>query len=156
MARQTLNGVFVHLVWATWDRAPLLIGETCEVAYRAIDAKCEALDAGIVALGGVADHVHLLIQLLAALSVAALVKDVKGSSGHLLAKQAMMANGAFFKWQGSYGAFSVSPHELDLCANYIRGQAEHHAAQQLIARWELPANPERARGGGGGGGEASE
>ena len=144
MARQTLNGVFVHLVWATWDRAPLLIGGVREVAYRAIGAKCEALGAEIVALGGVADHVHLLIQLPATQSVATLIKEIKGSSGHLLAKQAMTSGETFFKWQGAYGAFSVSPHELDLCANYIKHQEEHHAAQQTIARWELPAQPERA------------
>ncbi len=138
--RRPMNGVFVHLVWATWDRAPLLIGDTRKAAYRAIGAACAALNAPVIALGGVADHVHLLVQLPTTLNVALLVKEVKGSSGHMLAKQAMTSD-QFFKWQGSYGAFSVSPHELDVVANYIRRQEEHHATNDVVARWELLEQP---------------
>ncbi len=135
--RGAKDEVFIHLVWATWDRAPLLTEQARRVAYRAIAAKCEALGAVVMALGGVSDHVHLLIRLPTALSVATVVKEVKGSSGHLLAKQAM-ATGQFFKWQGAYGAFSVSPHELDKITTYINHQEEHHAQRNIIAHWELP------------------
>ena len=139
--RRAMDSVFVHLVWAPWDRAPLLIGDTRKTAYRAIGGACAALNAQVIALGGVTDHVHLLVQLPTTLSVATLVKEVKGSSGHMLARRAM-ASDLFFKWQGSYGAFSVSPHELDVVANYIRRQEEHHALNDTVARWELPEPPE--------------
>ncbi|MGH2503191.1 MAG: IS200/IS605 family transposase [Ktedonobacterales bacterium] len=135
--REMRNAVFLHYVWSTWDRAPLLIGETRSVAYRAIGAKCHALGADLVALGGIDDHVHLLIQLPPTLGFAALIKEIKGSSGHLLAKRAMLSSGDFFKWEGSYAVFSVSPHELKMATKYIKQQEKHHAEQSVIPRWEL-------------------
>lgn len=142
--RQIHNAVFLHYVWSTWDRAPLLVGETRTVAYRAIGAKCEALGADVVALGGVADHVHLLLRLPSTIGFAALIKEIKGSSGHLLAKRAMLAGSDFFKWQGSYAVFSVSLHELDMAVNYIKQQEKHHAEQEIMPEWELRMSLEDA------------
>ncbi len=101
------------------------------------------LGATIIALGGVADHVHLLVRLPLTISVAQAVKDIKGSSGHLLARIAMERD-TFFKWQGSYGAFSVSFRDLDMIVEYINHQEEHHAQRSLIPDWELPP-PEDSR-----------
>ncbi len=135
--RRAMDSVFVHVVWATWDRSPLLTEAIRTVAYRTIGAKCEQLGAQMLAIGGVADHVHLLVRLPTALSVAMLVKEVKGTSGHALAQLAM-ARGEFFKWQGAYGAFSVSSRDLDMVVAYIKNQEEHHRQRDAIAEWELP------------------
>ncbi|HLV98767.1 MAG TPA: hypothetical protein VKT82_08845 [Ktedonobacterales bacterium] len=35
--------LYVHLVWATWDRLPLLQGDVERQVYRAIGAKCHPL-----------------------------------------------------------------------------------------------------------------
>ena len=137
--RRALDDVFIHLVWATWDREPLLNGDMRRIAYRAIEAKCDELGVSVLALGGVADHVHLLVRLPLTISVSQLVKDIKGSSGHLLAGIAIERN-TFFKWQGSYGAISVSPRDLDMITGYINRQEEHHAQQSLLPDWELPPN----------------
>ena len=133
--RRPKIGVFVHLVWATWDRLPLLTPNRQAQAYRAIGAKCQELRADVLAIGGVEDHVHLLVRLPATVAIADLVKNIKGSSGHLLAKQAGPA-GASFKWQGAYGAFSVAPRDLDAVADYIAHQRQHHALGTLIPEWE--------------------
>lgn len=140
--RRAMDEVFIHLVWATWDREPLLEGEMRRLAYRAISAKCDELDVAVLALGGVADHVHLLVRLPLTLTVAQLVKDVKGSSGHLLAGLAIARN-TFFKWQGSYGALSVSPRDLDMIKGYIARQEEHHAQKSMLPEWELPPKEDK-------------
>lgn len=124
--------VFVHMVWGTWDRLPLLTRETAREVYRAIGAKCEELGAEVLALGGVEDHVHLLVRLPATLAVAELVKQVKGASSHT----ATHAMGAVFKWQGAYGAFSVGVKDVGRVCAYIAAQREHHAAGSLVAEWE--------------------
>jgi putative transposase len=49
--RRTQNAVFVHLVWATWDRLPLLVATIERDVHRSIEAKCKELGAEIVALG---------------------------------------------------------------------------------------------------------
>jgi putative transposase len=133
--RRTQVAVFVHFVWATWDRLPLLTGEVERGVYRTIGAKCQELDAEMVALGGIEDHIHLLVCFPATLTIAELVRSIKGASSHLVTHQ-ISVPGEFFKWQGAYGAFSVSPQQLEQVRNYIMHQREHHALGSLVQEWE--------------------
>jgi REP element-mobilizing transposase RayT len=125
------------LVWATWDRLPLLVGEVETCAHRGIGATCARLGSEVTALGGVADHIHLLLRLPLTLSVAELVGQVKGATSHLLTHE-VLTDGSFFKWQGSYGAVSVSPRHLPVVAAYVTHQRTHHAEGSLRAGLELP------------------
>jgi REP element-mobilizing transposase RayT len=120
----------VHFVWATWDRLPLLKGATRDAVDNAIQAKCAALKCPVEALGGVEDHVHLAVQLAATVSVAALAKEVKGASSHLVTHE--IAPDAFFRWQGSYGAFSFAPGDLPRIVRYIENQGKRHNGGKLI------------------------
>jgi len=132
------SAVFIHLVWATWDRLPLLTGEVEHTAYRAIGAKCEDLGAEIIALGGIEDHVHLLIKAPVTVPIATLAKEVKGASSHLVTHTFI---GRVFKWQGAYGAVSVSPHDVPKISSYINGQRQHHATGYILAEFEpLPTD----------------
>jgi REP element-mobilizing transposase RayT len=76
--------VFVHLVWATWNRELLLAGEVERHVYRCLEATCRELEVDVLAMGGIEDHVHLVVRLPAILSVATLVKRLKGASSHLI------------------------------------------------------------------------
>ncbi|HEY8325979.1 MAG: IS200/IS605 family transposase [Ktedonobacterales bacterium] len=132
--RRTRVALFDHLVWGTWDRLPLLVGATKQRVYRSIHATCVELGAEVVALGGVEDHVHLLVRAPATLAPAELVKRVKGASAHLATH--VVAPDHFFKWQGGYAAFSVGRGELDRLCGYIAHQEEHHRLGSLIPEWE--------------------
>ena len=127
--------IYIHPVWATWDRMPLLSGPFEQRIHRAIAAKCAELSAEVIALGGVDDHVHLLVALPATPSLAELIRQVKGSSSHLATHDAHPV-GASFKWQGAYGAVSVSPDALPAVSAYIACQREYHAANTLHPEWE--------------------
>src|SRR3954466_10326674 len=72
--------IYLHLVWGTWDRHPLLVGERVEAVYRAIHHECVRMRAEVIAIGGMEDHVHLLVRVPASLSASDLVKQVKGAS----------------------------------------------------------------------------
>ena len=127
--------IYIHIVWSTWDRLPLLT-ETIELAvYKSIIAKCRELQCNALAIGGMPDHVHLLARLHAPVSVSELVKHVKGSSSHLVTHE--IEPGSFFKWQGSYSAFSICSDALPRLETYIAQQKEHHARNDLIAVWEF-------------------
>ena len=138
--RRSGIAVYVHLIWATWDRLPLLKQDVERAIHRSIAATCRDLRAELVAVGGVEDHVHLLVGLPATVSIAELVGKVKGASSHL-ATHRLLSNGEFFKWQGAYGAVSISPRHLSKVADYIARQREHHAANSLLAGLELPPLP---------------
>lgn len=118
--RRALNRVWVHFVWATWNRLPLIEPRV----YAAIRAKCEALKCPVVALGGAEDHVHLLVRLHAQVSQSDLMRDIKGASSHLVTHE--ITPDAFFKWQGAYGAFAVDAENLPRIVRYIECQKEHH------------------------------
>jgi putative transposase len=134
---RTQLAVFVHLVWNTWDRLPLLNGEFARDIYRAIAAECATMGAKVIAIGGIEDHVHLLTSLPPTISIADLVKRLKGSSAHLATHQLIPSE--FFRWQAGYGAVSVSPRHLDQVSAYIANQREHHDKDSLISTLEIDA-----------------
>jgi putative transposase len=127
--------LYLHCVWATWDRLPLVTTDIQDIVYAAIVKQCSDLGCTVIAVGGVVDHVHLLINFPATLTVSELIGKAKGSSSHLITHEIKPGN--FFKWQGAYGAFTVSYHNIDQIANYIRNQAQHHSQKSLIPDWEM-------------------
>lgn len=134
--RESFTQIYVHLVWATWDRLPLITPALQASIYACIRRDCAQVRCDVLALGGVEDHVHLLVQIPATVAVSDLVKQIKGSSSHLAAQQA--APGEGFKWQGSYGAFSIGRTELPTIIRYIERQPEHHRDQSFHPELELP------------------
>jgi putative transposase len=118
-------------VWATWDRLPLITPEIGSRLHAAIAAKCRELNAEPLTIGGVDDHVHLLVRLPTTLAIATLAKQVKGSSSHLITHE--VTPGEFFKWQGAYGAFTLSKDQVEATNAYIQRQKEHHDMGDLWA-----------------------
>jgi len=132
--RAPYTQLYLHAVWATWDRLPLITPDVELRLYGEINEKCRALKAYPLALGGMPDHLHLLVRLPTTLAVATLLKEVKGASSHLVTHE--IKPGEFFKWQGAYGAFTLSKDEVPRVIDYIRNQKEHHASQTLWPDWE--------------------
>lgn len=83
--RAPYTQLHIHLVWSTWDRLPLLAADVQPTPYRSFHAECEAVGANLLAVGGMPDHVHLLVRFPTTISVAELVKQIKGASSRLLA-----------------------------------------------------------------------
>lgn len=126
--------IFIHCVWAPWDRQPLLVPSIENRIHAAIAAKCEELRCHAIAIGGDLDHVHLLARIVPTLPVSQFVGEVKGASSHLMNHE--IAPHREFRWQGSYGAFSVGASGVDKVAAYIRNQKEHHANRRTFEDWE--------------------
>ena len=59
-----------------------------------------------LAIGGIEDHIHLLISLPATLSIAKAIQLLKGGSSKWVHDRFPDHNN--FKWQEGYGAFSVN------------------------------------------------
>jgi len=122
--REPYTQLYIHLVWATWDRLPLITSEVERMVYGNIQAKCADLGAALVSIGGTENHVHVLVRLPATISVADLVKHLKGASSHLVTHRAPSPTP--FKWQGGYGAFTLGKEQVEACRRYIARQREHH------------------------------
>ena len=83
-------------------------------------------DIHLISAGGTANHAHILIALQASLTLAKALQIIKAYSSRWMAEQ-----GVNFKWQEGYGAFSVSPSQLQTVVDYIRNQAKHHARRSF-------------------------
>ncbi len=132
--RRNKLALFVHLVWATWDRLPLVTPEIERRVYRNIEAEALGLGCKVLALNGMPDHVHLVVSLPSTVTIANLAKQCKGVSSHFVNETLKPEAG--FKWQGTYGAFSVSRWDVDKIVGYVKRQKEHHAAGELAPEWE--------------------
>jgi REP element-mobilizing transposase RayT len=132
--RDTEVEIWVHLVWSTWNRAPLITPDIEKSLHRNLVAQAQHQGCKILAIGGVEDHVHLLISLPSTLSIAQLVKQLKGVSSNFVNHE--LTRNTSFKWQGSYGAFSVSRWDVKKIIHYIQKQKEHHSSQTLISQLE--------------------
>jgi REP element-mobilizing transposase RayT len=77
-----------------------------------------------IEIGGVPDHVHLLVSLPSTLSIAKALQLLKGGSSKWV--HDTFPEHQQFVWQVKYGAFGVSVSLLDKVIQYIRTQAEHH------------------------------
>ena len=129
----------VHFVWSTWDREPLIGPDLLPVLHGALAEKARALGCEPVHVGGVADHVHVLVGIPATLAIAELVGQLKGASSHL-ANHRLLPGGQF-RWQNAYGAFTVSPSDYAKVRDYVNGQAAHHRTGELSADLEIDAEP---------------
>jgi REP element-mobilizing transposase RayT len=109
---------FIHCVFSTKDRRPLITAaRTTELhAYMGAIARGEGF--ALITAGGTANHIQLLFVLPAAVSLAHAVQKLKGSSSRWM--------GEGFSWQEGYGAFSVSPSQVEVVKRYIENQEEHH------------------------------
>jgi putative transposase len=122
--RETLTQLYVHFIWGTWDRAPLLTTARQQACFACVQAKCTELGAEMLTIGGVVDHVHVLVRYPATLAVATLAKEIKGASSHLVTHELEKSPG--FKWQGGYAAFAVSRWDVPRIRHYILNQELHH------------------------------
>jgi REP element-mobilizing transposase RayT len=129
--------LYVHLVWATWDRVPYLTGETQAAAYACIRADCHKLGVDVLEIGGMPEHLHILTRLPTTVAIAALVKQAKGASAHLA--NHLPSGESFVKWQKGYGAFTISKQQVERVREYIRRQEEHHSDGTLLRDLELTA-----------------
>jgi REP element-mobilizing transposase RayT len=123
-----------HIIWATHNRESLLVLAREKMFYGVLYKKGEELGLKIHAAGNVEDHVHLVLSIPPILAVADCVRHLKGASAHAINR--MAGSDSHFKWQGGYGALSISEGALQTVMEYAAKQKEHHRANKLIEIYE--------------------
>ena len=121
---QSLSRVILHIIFSTKDREPWLDSNVRPRMHAYLATICRDVGGEFVHVGGVADHVHIVTTLPRTLSQAQLIEQIKKTSSKWI--KAVDTRYRAFAWQRGYGAFSVSPSQLDAVLQYIDGQKEHH------------------------------
>jgi len=114
----------IHCVWSTKNREPWLIPDLRERLWPYLGGIAKQNQMKTLAIGGAADHVHILLSLPATLSVAKAVQLLKGNSSKWIRET--FPKMSSFAWQEGYGAFSVGISGVDATMTYINNQTEHH------------------------------
>jgi REP element-mobilizing transposase RayT len=120
----TYTSLLIHVIFSTFGRTPLLADGIRLDVHAYLGGILRELDAIPIAIGGTADHVHLLIRLPADLALADCLRIVKTNSSRWVKER--WPQQRKFAWQGGYGAFSVSESRRAAVIRYIRDQAQHH------------------------------
>jgi REP element-mobilizing transposase RayT len=115
---------YFHCVFSTKERRPLITPELCDQLWPFLGGIARQNKMKALEIGGVEDHVHILISLPAAVPVSKAMQLIKGGSSKWVHET--FPKHRLFAWQEEYGAFSVSVSQLDKTIEYIKGQEAHH------------------------------
>ncbi len=133
---QSLTKIYVHIVFSTKRRYPFLADKSIQSEmFRYLEGTCKSLDCPVIAVGGAADHVHVLCVLSKNLAAADLIQTIKQSSSKWVKSKGTMLQK--FAWQNGYGVFSVSQSQVDTVRRYVDRQEEHHRRKSFQEKFRL-------------------
>ena len=115
-----------HVVFSTKDRVPTIRPEWRGRLHGYMGGIIQNLGGVPEAVGGIEDHVHLLLGLRATHCLADVVRDLKANSSRWVHAD---RGDAAFAWQEGYGAFTVSAQHIQQVVRYIAQQEDHHRRQ---------------------------
>ncbi|HEX5221498.1 MAG TPA: IS200/IS605 family transposase [Verrucomicrobiae bacterium] len=113
-----------HCVFSTKERRPLISATLAERLWPFLGGIARQNKMKAVEIGGVEDHVHILLSIPPTMSIAKAMQLIKGGSSKWVHET--FPDQREFGWQEKYGAFSVSESRVEAVVDYIRGQPEHH------------------------------
>ncbi len=120
----TYSKLIYHVIFSTKHREPLIAPRCREELYPSIAGIVRAQDGTLFEIGGMPDHIHIVIQIKPDVSVAAIVRLVKANSSKWANESP--DGGGRFAWQRGYWAFTVSLSQMDAVREYVRSQEKHH------------------------------
>jgi putative transposase len=115
---------YSHCVFSTKDRRPFINAQLRERLWPFLGGIAREHKMKAISIGGVQDHVHLLLSLPATIPIAKAMQLIKGGSSKWVRET--FPEQRLFAWQAKYGAFSVSISQVDKLINYIENQEPHH------------------------------
>jgi putative transposase len=126
---QSLVKNYIHIVFSTKYRAPIIHPPYELELHAYLGGICNNLECHTLKVGGYTDHVHILCMLSKKIALMKLLEEVKSHSSKWMKTKDNSLNN--FYWQDGYGAFSVNPSQVDRVVVYIGNQHEHHARKDF-------------------------
>ena len=136
--------IWVHMVFATKNRAPYLKKEIRNDVYKHIAENCSEKEIFLQAINGHKEHIHCLISLGKDQTIAKVSQLIKGESSFWINQNKLIPEK--FSWRDDYFAVSVSESQVATVVGYIKDQDKHHAKKTFEAEvdefmtrygWEL-------------------
>jgi REP element-mobilizing transposase RayT len=123
MGHSYVHSLF-HCVFSTKERKRLITDELQLRLWPYIGGIARENDCKPLAIGGVEDHVHILLSLPSTMAIAKALQLIKGGSSKWIHET--FPSSRDFAWQQGYGAFSIGVSQIENTVRYIANQREHH------------------------------
>lgn len=125
----TYSKIYIQIVFAVKGRESLIHFSWEEELYKYISGIVRNKGQKLLAINGVADHIHIFIGMKPDCSLSDLVRELKKSSNEFVKLKKFSRLG--FSWQEGFGAFSYSHSQIDTVIKYIENQKEHHKTKSF-------------------------
>lgn len=125
---RTYSAIYLHIIFATKRRQAWLGDDIRERVHALLGGIVRDLNGTALAVGGVEDHVHLLIKWRTDETIATLMREVKSRSSRWIHEELGVGE---FAWQEGYSVFSVSRSGVEEVRSYIARQEEHHRVRSF-------------------------
>jgi len=120
----TFTSLHYHIVFSTKNRKRWIASDIEQRVWDYLGGVAKTNGMQPIVVGGIEDHVHLLLGIPPTLAVSDGVKQIKGGTSKWVHETFRELAG--FGWQDGYSAFTVSRSRMDETEAYIRNQREHH------------------------------
>jgi REP element-mobilizing transposase RayT len=120
----TYTQIYIQVIFSVKRRENLIHKTWQDELHKYICGIVNGKKQKVYAIGGVADHIHILISINPSIAISDLVRDIKASSSKWInEKKYVMGK---FNWQEGFAAFSYAQSQLDAVITYINQQELHH------------------------------
>jgi putative transposase len=120
----TYTQLYIHIVFSVKRRQNLINKIWKEELYKYICGIVNGKEQKVYAIGGVEDHIHILVSIKPNIALSDLVRDIKANSSKWINDKGLVKGK--FQWQEGFGAFSYAQSQLDTVIKYINNQEQHH------------------------------
>lgn len=118
------SNLLYHLVFSTKARQPIISDRFREDLYKYMGGIVRGEGGVLIEIGGIADHVHLLVKLKPVVTLSDFMRVLKANSSKWVNEEKLKIRG--FGWQNGYAAFTVSESHVPRIVKYIQNQEAHH------------------------------
>jgi len=125
----TYSRIYIQIVFSVKRRENLIQKEWKDELYKYICGIVNGKEQKVYAIGGVADHIHILISIKPDVAISDLVRDIKANSSRWINEKGYLR--VKFQWQEGFGAFSYAQSQLDNVKAYINNQEKHHQKKKF-------------------------
>lgn len=129
----TYTQIYIQVVFTVQNRISLLKKEWKDELYKYITGIVQNNGHKLIAINGMADHLHIFIGLKPSQSLSDLMQDVKGDSSKWINEKGFVKGK--FEWQAGFGGFSYSLSQIDHVVKYIQNQEIHHAKKTFLQEY---------------------
>ena len=123
----TYSKLHVQIIFAVKGRYNFIQNEWRYELYKYISGIINGKSQKLYSIGGMPDHIHLLIGYKPSVSISDLVRDIKSNSSAFVNRKMFIDKK--FQWQSGFGAFSYGQSQVSDVIRYIENQQEHHKHQ---------------------------